>query len=765
MKQRAAQRCGCGGGVGRGGRVALALLFGALIAPPAPSARAAATPPDAVEIAAAICLTGDEQSYSRSAVEGIQLAIDEANETGAGRPVRLRLYDEQSNADAAAKVAAEIAASPAPFALGSVFTFLSLSEGPIFAKSGMAALATATSDLITRNPTTFALQFRTSEQGQLLANYVDRVLGLRRVAVIAVDDGYGQTMRGGFQDVAARLGLNVSYYAFKTRAEADAAVASVAADPTKPAVVLMMLDNDGVHVLAGLRHSGVTATILGGNTFGEEPFSQRLAGEPEERIRHGALSDGLYAISPMILDSADAEVLAFAERYRARYGRDPSGLAAEWYDLGRLAVAAVRAVEQQGEADPATMRARALAYFRSLSAPADAVQGLLGSIWFDQSRGRPQAMRIGRFVDGRLESAALQVVPVDNAAASEVASGAVFEMAPGRFGRLQRVIYAGVYLNAISHVDMPKSSFGADFYVWLRFAKEAGPDAVDPSDIYFPNMLTGAFDPARPAEQGEMPDGAVYRLWRVQGEFRNDYDLHNFPFDRQRLELPFFNARGASDRIVYVVDRRTATTGAASENAAASGAASRETPPIASPTAFNDLTQWDAIGGVQRRENLVTASSLGDPRLENGGNRELSGFVATFDVKRRALSTVIKSLMPLLLMTLIIYTTLHFPPVLIKEKVTVAVSGALSGAVLLTAINNQLGSIGYTTAIEYAFFVFFGLTTFSIVGALAGQHFRHVKRDHLAVATEWGTRVVFVLAVLTVLAGAWWVSASAESLP
>jgi hypothetical protein len=34
----------------------------------------------------------------------------------------------------------------------------------------------------------------------------------------------------------------------------------------------------------------------------------------------------------------------------------------------------------------------------------------------------------------------------------------------------------------------------------------------------------------------------------VQGEFRNDFDLRRFPFDRQVLRLPFFNARAANDR-------------------------------------------------------------------------------------------------------------------------------------------------------------------------------------------------------------------------
>ena len=183
-------------------------------------------------------------------------------------------------------------------------------------------------------------------------------------------------------------------------------------------------------------------------------------------------------------------------------------------------------------------------------------------IWLDKERGRSQAIRIGRFAAGHFESAPLQIVPVTTPSASDLASGAVFQMQPGRFVREQRVVYTGVFLNGISHIDLTRSSFGADFYLWLRFAKSAGTESVDPTDINFPNMLSGSFDHARPAESGDMPDGTTYRLWRVQGEFRNDFDLHHFPFDRQRLELPFFNAtrRLGPDRL-----RRTgsARTGAA----------------------------------------------------------------------------------------------------------------------------------------------------------------------------------------------------------
>jgi hypothetical protein len=104
-----------------------------------------------------------------------------------------------------------------------------------------------------------------------------------------------------------------------------------------------------------------------------------------------------------------------------------------------------------------------------------------------------------------------------------------------------------------------------------------------------------------------MADGTEYRLWRVQGEFRNDFDLHHFPFDRQTLALPFFDARA-------------------------------------------------------RRENLVTPSTLGDPtRVGVESARELSGFLVTVELHRRTIATLAKTLIPLLLMTLVMYASLYFP--------------------------------------------------------------------------------------------------------
>jgi hypothetical protein len=265
-----------------------------------------------------------------------------------------------------------------------------------------------------------------------------------------------------------------------------------------------------------------------------------------------------------------------------------------------------------------------------------------------------------------------------------------------------------------------------------------------------------------------MTDGTEYRLWRMQGEFRNDFDLHAFPFDQQTLALPFFNQRAAADEIVYVLDgRMTARApGGASPipaSAPAGSALAAASDPtrgiaghaVAAAEAFRNLTQWEPLRTEERRENLVTQSELGDPTTTAAaGNRELSGFVAAVHLKRLTGSTLTKNLLPLMLMTLIMFGSLYFPHGLVKEKVTVAITAALSGAVLLTAINGQLGAVGYTIAIEYVFYVFFALCVVCIVSVLAAERLRVAGHPATAVRTEQGTRLLFVLAVAALVAAA-----------
>ena len=100
-----------------------------------------------VEIAAALPLTGDEAPYGQATLHGIQLAVEEANATGASPHIDLVIHDDRSSNDGAKAVAEQITRSPAIMVLGPTFSTGAMAAGPIYAAANLPALTpTATAD-------------------------------------------------------------------------------------------------------------------------------------------------------------------------------------------------------------------------------------------------------------------------------------------------------------------------------------------------------------------------------------------------------------------------------------------------------------------------------------------------------------------------------------------------------------------------------------------------------------------------------------------
>jgi branched-chain amino acid transport system substrate-binding protein len=716
----------------------------------------------AVRIPVIVSRTGPYYPVVSLVLDAVQLAVDEANATGETPRIELEPYDDRSSDDGAREAARRIAASDALVVVGPVHTTSALAAAPLLAEARIPSLLPiAHGGGGASNPTAFRLVFSAFEMGEALANRLRYVLGATRAVVIYQDTGYGWPIAEGFRSAAGRLGIVGTYYVLTTTAEPAEVARLAAAEPEHPAIVLAMLDTAAKPVLVALRRQGAKSLVLGTSAIAREEFADSFAQEPESRQDPGFFTDGLYAVSPLIVDSANAETLAFAARFRARFGSNLTWLEAQCYDSARLAIAAARAATRQAAApDVQTGRAAVLAYLRSLDSPTHAVASLTGPLWFTAERGRQQFARFGRFHGTLFESAPLQLVPVTDPTSAELASGAVVDLGLGRYARRQQVAYTGVFLNEIPRIDIGQSTFTADFYLWMRFARSADAGAADPADIDFPDLVKGDFDPKRTAEEADLGDGTIYRLWHVRGDFKNDFDLHYYPLDRQRLALRLFNARAASDRIVYVQDRRSisADAGRVRSDAGGRGSGAAAAAPAQddqrrggtiAPAAFHNLTQWQPLSFVQRRDVLVTESALGNPRLVGvEGIRELSGYRLDVELAHRTLPAITKTLLPLGIMGLIMLGALWFPHRMTTDKVTIVVTAALSGAVLLAAVNSQLGTVGYTIAVEYVFYIFFLFCLLAIIEVAAAERLRAAKRDVAAARIAHVTRGLFLVAMI-----------------
>jgi ABC-type branched-subunit amino acid transport system substrate-binding protein len=301
------------------------LACGALVAGALLAAASASAQTSTVKIAVPTALTGSGEFAGRAMLEAVRFALDEANTEGKGPRVELDVVDDHSSEDGARDAARQIVASDALVVLGPNLTVSSLAAGPIYAQGGIVSLVpTAHGDAITNNATTFRTVFSTGEIGNGLANYFHHVVGGTRAVVLFRDNGYGRPFAEGFRAVAERHGIATVYHPFTTAAEREEVARLAANDPEQPAIFLGMTFEDAVPAMVSLRRLGAKGMIYGTATMARSGFAELFKDQPEYRTNPSFFTDGVYATSPVIFDSANAATLAFAERYRAGTGKEPS---------------------------------------------------------------------------------------------------------------------------------------------------------------------------------------------------------------------------------------------------------------------------------------------------------------------------------------------------------------------------------------------------------------------------------------------------------
>ena len=288
--------------------------------------------------------------------------------------------DDRSSAQTAAVVAEEIGASDAVLVIGPSLDSRGGDGCADLQKAGIAALvATAHGDDITRKgATSFLMSASTSDIGKALANYLRHVLGKQNAVVICTGDGYGRTFEAAYKSVAGAAGMNAVFYTVKARDKRAAEdgqgererretiVHDIVSDPQQPAVVFGMTQDSVKPLLLSLRRKGYGGLILGTTSLAGDSFANMFRSKPEEKKTPGFFTDGVYAASPVMLDSANAATLAFARRFRALYHHEPSWEAVQSYDTFKLAAEAIRTVSGQagGPLAPSEMRKELLAYLQ-----------------------------------------------------------------------------------------------------------------------------------------------------------------------------------------------------------------------------------------------------------------------------------------------------------------------------------------------------------------------------------------------------------------
>jgi branched-chain amino acid transport system substrate-binding protein len=662
-------------------------------------------------------MSGKGRAYGKAMLKGINLCLEEFNNSGGSDEFNIKLIvqDDKNDSKLSPELAQKISdEGKALMVLGHYFSSVSYAAGRIYNKKKMPAItASATSDNVTlENDWYFRIIPTNSFQGSFIANYVNKTLRKESASIIFDEDSYGETLMTSFEDAASRLGMDI-----KKKWSFDHSSPTIDDDLERITRELRAMDDpgmifvathsgEGVKIITSLKYPGTSYSIIGPDAFGGEAFIKYLREYPQEKLIPGYYSDGIYTISPFIIDIANEKAQVFRHHFVKKYNEEPSWVTAGYYDAMSIAIHTIQNAGISGyRKNIANDRLKIRDFLSSMTSPENGYEGVNGNIHFNVDGDFDKPLAVGVYKNQRLISTLTQyqlitdLNTVENML-KEILEGNII-LIDGKFMNKTKLVYTGIDINSISDLNLSKSSCVIDFYLWFRFE-----DEFDDSNIEFVNSVN-------PLKLGvpiieDKTGNLTTRAYRIKAPFKVDFQFHEYPFDTQTLRIQFRHVKQTRDKLIYISDilgMRLKST---------------------KKSKFSSLSSW-LTDSIMFYQNIITNNStLGVPKFFNSRNSiKYSQFNAQIKIKRRIVSFLIKNLILIFVMIIISYVTYYIPADSFPIRISIGMSTLLTTAFSHIKLSQTI-PVGYILAIEHAFFSVYGLAALAILASVV--IFKQYKR-------------------------------------
>ena len=377
-----------------------------------------APPPERVRLGAFMSLSGDTAQYGISALNGIRMAVDEANAAGGVKRMRIDLIvrDTRSDAVETSVVVDKLTREEHVHALlGEVVSSRSLAAARVAQRERVPMLTpSATSPEITAvGDYVFRSCYTDTFQGVALARFTIESLGAMRAGLLVDrDQRYSVELARLIREDFERRGGKVVAQQEYPDGESDFTAQLAEVGAAQPDVVFI----PGYYMEVGLlarqaRALGLNVPLVGGDGW-DSPRLTQLGGQ--------ALAGG-YFTTHFSAEDPDPQVQRFVADYRRLFGSAPDSFSATAYDAARIMLAAVaRAPKLERDA------------IRDALAATKDFPGVTGAVTFNAERNAVKSVVVVRIGDSGRLSVEAHVSP------EEVAPPATPTPSPTPRGRRRR---------------------------------------------------------------------------------------------------------------------------------------------------------------------------------------------------------------------------------------------------------------------------------------------------------------------------------------
>ena len=297
---------------------------------------------DTIKVGANFELTGNVANYGNATIEGLQLAIDEANEAGGinGKKIELVSVDDKSEAAESINAATKlISDDDVKVIVGPATTGLVLAETqtatdakvPIIAPCATSPEATVENGKV--KPYVFRSCFIDPQQGEVMATFAAKDLKAK-TAVIYVDNSsdYSKSLAKVFREkFEAAGGKVVMEEAFLQKDQDFKATLTKLKTANADVMFVPAYYEEVGKIVKQAREMGINSAILGTDGWDDTKVVD-IAGAD-------ALNNTFFSTH---YSEKDAEVQGFIEAYKKKYNRAPNVFAALGYDAGKMLVDALK---------------------------------------------------------------------------------------------------------------------------------------------------------------------------------------------------------------------------------------------------------------------------------------------------------------------------------------------------------------------------------------------------------------------------------------
>ncbi|MCL1472419.1 hypothetical protein [Argonema antarcticum] len=170
----------------------------------------------------------------------------------------------------------------------------------------------------------------------------------------------------------------------------------------------------------------------------------------------------------------------------------------------------------------------------------------------------------------------------------------------------------GVYLLSLGDFDVTEGSFRAEFWIWVNCPTKM-PEALQLMDFTNSKEINISLDSA------EEKQGVFWANHKVQGVFKHDWNIANFPFDRHVLEIKIEHGQLDVTKLVYKPQIE-----------------------ISKYRKNERLSGWQITKFSIQEETKAYDTTYGDPSLAESEESKFSRIVVAIEIERSSFIAFLK---------------------------------------------------------------------------------------------------------------------------